>query len=631
MAMCNAPRVKSILRNRNFLLLWLAYFISAAGDHLSELAILKTQHALADEVNVTPMQARMAMLFFIPFFLFGPLMGYLADRFSRRRLMVAADVVRLGLMLMMAGMIARGQLLSPTWGPYLPLLAVGVFAAMFSPARSALLPTLIETNQLVQANALLRFVGVLATIVSALVGGYLADSYAPSVSFDVDAMTFAVSAVCVMGIIVRRRPPAPRAGGPMLAGLAGGFRYAARHRRVRHIFAVGAVFWFCAITVRSATPAIVKDVYELHSYRAISVFMAIMAVGMVVGAVGLAIVRDAIRSEIAITWSLILACIFAAVLALSALAPVPVGVAYVMGGIGVWGMGMFGATLMASYNALLQRIVPDAYLGRVFGVLDVCTIGGLLLATGLLGVPHWPNLDRWVGYIILGVSLLLLVTGIGTLVARLRTGDVSLLTGFLLNLNEILCRFWYRMQRVGPCTLPRTGPVVVVARHTATPDPLLITAACRYRTMSFLIAREYADIPVVRWFVRRVGCIPVKRDGTDRAGTLKAIRRLRGGGAIGMFIEGRIAPPGEAAEIKQGAALLAIKSRAVVIPVHITGTVYRDGIVAGFLARHRARVRFGRPVDLSGLPAGPTREQLAEASDRIAAAIDALSPKKVSG
>ena len=54
-----------LLRNRNFVFLWCAYAISAVGDHLSELAVLKTQNALSADVDITPLTARITFMFFI--------------------------------------------------------------------------------------------------------------------------------------------------------------------------------------------------------------------------------------------------------------------------------------------------------------------------------------------------------------------------------------------------------------------------------------------------------------------------------------------------------------------------------------------------------------------------------------
>jgi 1-acyl-sn-glycerol-3-phosphate acyltransferase len=195
---------------------------------------------------------------------------------------------------------------------------------------------------------------------------------------------------------------------------------------------------------------------------------------------------------------------------------------------------------------------------------------------------------------------------------------------FFEKVNEFLCRFWYRWRRIGPCPVPRSGPVIIVANHTCPADPLMLCAGCTYRKISFLIAREYANFPVWRFFVRMIECIPVRRDGKDVAATRQALRRLRDGHALGIFIEGRITPPGHTPQLRDGAALLALRSGATVIPAHISGTIYHDGILASFLARHRVRIRFGAPVDLTDLAEKRDRGATAAATARIYARILAL-------
>ncbi|MCH7527383.1 MAG: hypothetical protein IID39_08100, partial [Planctomycetes bacterium] len=122
--------VKSLLRNRSFILLWCAYGISATGDHMSEMAVLAKQNALSLEVDITPLQARMTFLFMLPFFVLGPLTGWVADRCPRRWVMILADLARVGIMLSFAVLIERFGRVWPEWGPFVPLGMVGVFAAL---------------------------------------------------------------------------------------------------------------------------------------------------------------------------------------------------------------------------------------------------------------------------------------------------------------------------------------------------------------------------------------------------------------------------------------------------------------------------------------------------------------------
>jgi 1-acyl-sn-glycerol-3-phosphate acyltransferase len=617
-----------LLSNRNFVLLWCAYGISAMGDHLSEMAILKTQNAASIEVDITPLDARMTFLFFVPFFLFAPITGLLADRLPRRGLMITADLVRCGLMFSFALLIAWMTPLG-SWGPFLPLMLVGAFAGLFSPARAALLPTLIRPGQLIRANALISGLGVIGTMAAIKIGGYLAEHYEPILAFRIDAMTFFASAVLLW---VLRAPPqhAPAEqvrGFRQGAGeLSDGFRYALCHRRVLELVAIASLVWFCGALVKCVMPAIVRDVYG-GSYQAMSDYRALLGLGFIIGAVVVSTLGDALRSEIAITWGLFGIAGAIAIFALSVFLPLAPGTLAVIGGVGVVGAGVFGIAVMASFNSLLQRIVPNRYRGRVFGVKDVCSTGALLAATGTLGLPQGTRIDQWVGHILFGVALMMFVAGFVTLRVRLRRSAFGTGLALLQNFNEFLSKFWWRFRRVGPLTVPRDGPVIVAANHRCPADPLWLSAAVRYRPISFLVAAEYTRWPVVRTFMRMIDCIPVRRESRDTSATKQAIRHLRAGKAVGIFIEGGIVRPGESGQPKDGVAMLALKTGAAVIPAYISGVRYRAGIVSGLLSRHQARVRFGPRVDLSEFRSGkPDRETVRSATRKIYAAIQCLAP-----
>src|SRR5690606_32743620 len=79
---------------------------------------------------------------------------------------------------------------------------------------------------------------------------------------------------------------------------------------------------------------------------------------------------------------------------------------------------------------------------------------------------------------------------------------------------------------------------------------------------------------------------------------------LRAGKALAIFIEGRIVPPGEVSEAKDGATVLALHSGATVVPAHISGTIWDDSLVMAFFRPHKAVLRFGEPINLREM-AGP--------------------------
>lgn len=619
-----------LLHNRNFILLWCAYGISAMGDHISEMAILKTQNALDPTRDITPLIARMTFLFFVPFFLLAPLAGLLADRLPRRAVMISADAIRCVILLGFATLIGWTQGWG-SWGPFMPLLAVGMFAALFSPARSALLPTLISSDQLIRANGLISGLGIIATMAAAKVGGYLADHYEPTVSFRVDAATFVASAVFLLMLRpppMRERDPSGRALRSSLGELTAGFRYARTHRHVWELLVIAAIFWFSGSLVNSVIPAIVRDVYG-GTYSDMSTYRALLGLGFIIGAVTITTLGNALRADVAITWGLMGIACGVGVFASSVFLPAAPSTLARIGAIGVVIAGMFGLAVMASLNSLLQRTVADRYRGRVFGVRDVCSTGALLLATGLLGVPQWTRLDRWVGPILVAVVLMTFVAGLITLRVRLRRGPHRPWLNFLFRLNEFVAKFWWRLHRIGRATIPRQGPVIITSNHVCAADPLFLIAAAPGRIISFLVAAEYVKLPFLSHCLRQVDCIPVRRGTRETGATKQALRHLTSGKAVAIFIEGGIVQPGKTARLKDGVALLALRTGAPVIPAYISGTVHRGGILRELLTRHRARVRFGRPVDLrefDGLES--KRETVRAATRKIYAAIQALAPSE---
>jgi 1-acyl-sn-glycerol-3-phosphate acyltransferase len=185
-------------------------------------------------------------------------------------------------------------------------------------------------------------------------------------------------------------------------------------------------------------------------------------------------------------------------------------------------------------------------------------------------------------------------------------------------ISWIYCKLVFRVRRVGPCTVPATGPVIVVANHTSAIDPLLLVATIPSRVPAFLVAKEFSDPPVFGNAVRSIDCIPVRRDGQDSAATRAALRFLKAGRLLGIFIEGRIAQPGETLEAKDGATMLALHSGALIVPAHISGTRWVPGVLTAFLLPQNAQVRYGEPIDPRAW-AGPRpdKEAVGRASEML--------------
>ena len=175
--------------------------------------------------------------------------------------MVTADLARCVIFLCFGTLLIWSQGLG-SWAPFLPLIPVGIFATLFSPSRSAMLPTIVEPNRLVRANALISGLGIIGTMIGIKLGGFLADRYDPEVAFHLDAATYVLSAVCLLLMRPPARPAAAKDhaghGGPMKR-IREGFTYVRTHRRVLELILISMLVWFCGALVKTTIPAVVRS------------------------------------------------------------------------------------------------------------------------------------------------------------------------------------------------------------------------------------------------------------------------------------------------------------------------------------------------------------------------------------
>ncbi len=234
------------------------------------------------------------------------------------------------------------------------------------------------------------------------------------------------------------------------------------------------------------------------------------------------------------------------------------------------------------------------------------------------------------------LTLMILVLVLPRLVVgAASTGRRPEIHGFLrvvAALNTVYCRLWHRFEQDGPAPLPAAGSAILISNHTCGVDHMLLQASCR-RLLGFMIAREYYNKKSIHWICRYIGCIPVDRDGRDFSATRAALRALSQGRVLPIFPEGRIVPESgrRLDPMKPGAAYLAIRAQAPVIPAFIWGTPPTNEIIPSLKTASHARVIFGPPIDLSDFPAhqaGDKRAQ-AEVCRRFEKALLALRDRSI--
>jgi 1-acyl-sn-glycerol-3-phosphate acyltransferase len=162
-----------------------------------------------------------------------------------------------------------------------------------------------------------------------------------------------------------------------------------------------------------------------------------------------------------------------------------------------------------------------------------------------------------------------------------------------------LLRLFFGFTVAGREHEPPTGAVIVVSNHLSDLDPLVIGSALR-RPVAFMAKEELFTPPLLRWWVTACGAFPVRRGEPDRQAIRTALEVLRRGGMLVMFPEGTRGRDRTLRPPEPGAAMLALRTGAPLLPAAILGTdrvLPRD---ARRLRRSRITVRLGSPIHVGG-------------------------------
>jgi MFS family permease len=214
--------------NRNFRRLWLAQIVSEIGDWFYTLSIYTLLLQLTGHASSVALALVLQVL---PQTFIGPTAGVVNDRLRRKHVMIAADLVRVVVVLAM--LLVRSK--STVWLVYPLLLAETLMAAFFEPARNAVIPNIAKEGEVLIANTLASATWSVNLLIGASVGGVVAAFFGRDAVFILNALSFLVSAILIAGM--RFAEPHAEAGAPLrprdlvdFSPVLEGVRYVRNHR-----------------------------------------------------------------------------------------------------------------------------------------------------------------------------------------------------------------------------------------------------------------------------------------------------------------------------------------------------------------------------------------------------------------
>ena len=309
--------------------------------------------------------------------LFGPLAGAWVDRLPLKVSLIAADLLRGTLQLIVALLVLRlGSL--PLWVINGAAL-LGGFAGIFAgPAGSAAFPQLVPPTQLARANGIFGGVSQGAWLVGTLAGGVLVVTLGPPVAILIDGISFLLMAALLLLVNLRKRETVTGPRPTIFADMRSGLRLIRRSRTLTLIPVIGLVLNSVLVLVTVVTPKLMEQLGA--GAAGYGVFLAVESVGALLGGGLLAWLGTRISARRASAAGLLACGLIYLVMARFSVYPVLLGCSLLLG---------FAFTVLnVPLNTLMQSMVPAAYLGRMFGVLGtVSTLGmpiTLLLVSPLL-------------------------------------------------------------------------------------------------------------------------------------------------------------------------------------------------------------------------------------------------------
>lgn len=379
-----------VLRNRQFFVLWLAQLVSNFGDWLALLALFSL---VAFRWKGTPYEVSgIFIAFALPWALLGPVAGVFVDRWDLKRTMIASDIVRGALVLLLT-------FAADVYQVYAVVFALGAVSAFFIPAQNSIIPLLVRREELLVANSINAQTLQLNKIVGPAAAGFVVAAAGERMCFYLDSASFLFSAVLLLLITARRTPTAGGRGpAAVLADLREGLGFLWQHPAVRFVV-LAMLAALVAIGAFDALAAVyVRDVLAAES-RVFGFIISLIGVGSILGS--LAIGRYGQR------WSRVLLVVLGiggigagvALLAVTSTTAVALLVSFFLG------LGASGAIVPA--QTLIQEETPQALLGRVSS-----TSWAVLTVAQLVGVGAAGKVAEWIGirslYSAVGVALVLI-------------------------------------------------------------------------------------------------------------------------------------------------------------------------------------------------------------------------------
>src|SRR5215472_5252369 len=578
---------QSLLVSRRFAPLFWCQFFSAFNDNFLKnalvLLILFKIGGRAGESLVTLAGG----IFIAPFFLLSALGGELADRFDKAAVARILKLVEIGA----AAVAVAGFQLNSLPLLFLALFMFGLIGALFGPIKYGILPDHLKREELPGGNALIEGATFLAILGGTITGGVAMQGGGNPIVLAITMLLFAMLCWGSSLFIPRTAQAAPDlAIDPNILGSTGrllGELWA--DARLWRCAVVTSIFWLVGAVLLSLLPPLVMHTLN-GAEPVVTIFLALFAVAIGVGS-GLAAWLSAGRIV---------------------LLPTAIGALLV----GLCSLELGLALLRQPMTELTAELAPSAFFAQPIAWHAVIDLGLLAIAGGLMIVPSFAAIQAWAApvrrarivaavnvlnaaFMVAGALIVALLqrAGVGIPALFLGIAAVGLFAALWIGMTmptnpfhdflSILLRAFYRLEVKGLENLDKAGANAIIAlNHVSFLDGAVALSILGEEPV-FAVDHDFAQRWWVKPLLKLTRAMPL--DPARPLATRKLIQAVWHGDTLVIFPEGRITVTGQLMKVYDGAALIAEKSGAMVVPVRIEGL---EATIFSRLSRAQIRRRW---------------------------------------
>ncbi len=535
----------------SFKALGLTQFVGAFSDNLFKIIVsFCAIQVLLGAGEIARFVSIIGIVFILPFVIFSPLGGYLADRFYKRNVIVAMFALKMFMALLACWALFKGNL----WFLTAILFLFEADSALFGPSRAGLLAEMLEESELSKGNGYMQMATFVGIILGTALGGLLFKIF----HHQLYMVGFLMVALMIVGF---------------------GLSLLIKLEKTQRIFIKKDIYGEFVLALKG----IYKDEGLFLAMLALAFFnfagsifqMNILVYGphvLHVGEIQISLLM------LAVSFGLALGSVLAGgasegkvELGLVPLGALGICVMTFLLGIGgpydvilcfLFVLGICGGFYTVPLNAFFQQYSPEAYRGMYLSVLGIVTAAGSLVAGGFL----------WIIAGQMGISsdkVFLIASGL-SLVATVFI-VVKLPIAFIRLFNWLLAHIVYRLKIVGGDHIPPKGGALLVANHISYVDGVLIAAALK-RPVRFMVYRKIYEMPLIHFICRVTKAIPIDKDEGPKA-TLLALTTAReaiqNGELVCIFPEGVLTRTGNMLPFNRGFEHIMKNVDVPIIPLYL--------------------------------------------------------------